>query len=663
MTGTKRFALRRPEKSRWSLGGAIPLGAAVLLALAGSAPAQRLPLPPEEQEAVNKAIDRGVVYLKRTQQKKGSWVLQADKHSVGYAALPGLTLLECGVSPKDPLIQKAAAFVRSRAGQLDKTYELSLGILFLDRLGEAKDEKLIQALALRLIAGQSATGGWGYKCPLLTTPLQMDLLAALRHLDPPQMDMPLLADKQAGQPGLAGGIAKNPADLDPIARALGIPPLTGTIAQTSSSSLGGNSSISPSGSTSTLDGSPPPASPPPPRRGRDCLGIAFLADCAVENDTKAQAEKTKANNGKAKRAKANKPYVLPDHLSILPVVQDPKRQLLQDPQDKSEALIATTTDNSNTQFAILALWTAQRHGIPMERTLNLVVRRFITSQNGDGSWGYHYLFGGGDAERPAMTCVGLIGLAVGHGLAQPKAAGQRIHDPRVVNGFIALNKNVGKPVEELVNQPMQNLYFLWSVERVAVLYNLPKIGDKDWYRWGAQVLITNQDDAGNWSGGQYHGNSPVLDTCLALLVLKRANLVKDLTAKLPFRAADLNASILRPASATPLRKTPEKKAEKKLLVKEPSPPEATENYLNKPPPSLDGLGQTNGSNLEGVSGDGGKKKWIVVSLLVFVVFAGGSLFFLLIARRRDEDEEKNREKAKGGRTKRRLQSTASPSGD
>src|SRR5262249_23921757 len=45
-------------------------------------------------------------------------------------------------------------------------------------------------------------------------------------------------------------------------------------------------------------------------------------------------------------------------------------------------------DNSNTQFAILALWTARRYGVPVEAALNRVEARFHGSQNGDGGLGH-----------------------------------------------------------------------------------------------------------------------------------------------------------------------------------------------------------------------------------------------------------------------------------
>src|SRR5262249_48482141 len=186
---------------------------------------------------------------------------------------------------------------------------------------------------------------------------------------------------------------------------------------------------------------------------------------------------------KAKPADAEPPP-LPARLKALPVFNDAERLPSRLPQ--------TVTDNSNTQFALLGMWVAQRHDVPARRTLSLLVRRFETSQNFDGSWGYRYSYGGGEEERPSMTCVGLLGLAVGHGIArQPRdrAADKPIVDARLRDGLTALSKSVGQPAGNWSDRPMENLYFLWSVERVGVLYGLPTIGDKDWYRWGAEVLI------------------------------------------------------------------------------------------------------------------------------------------------------------------------------
>src|SRR5262249_1839582 len=83
--------------------------------------------PPREQQArIERAVDRAVAYL------KGAGV---GGNRVGAAALPGLVLLDAGVPPDDRVIQATARFVRQHAPSLSATYDLSLAVLFLDRLG------------------------------------------------------------------------------------------------------------------------------------------------------------------------------------------------------------------------------------------------------------------------------------------------------------------------------------------------------------------------------------------------------------------------------------------------------------------------------------------------------------------------------------------------
>jgi hypothetical protein len=148
-----------------------------------------------------------------------------------------------------------------------------------------------------------------------------------------------------------------------------------------------------------------------------------------------------------------------------------------------------------------------------------------------------------------MTCAGLLGLAFGYGGvfeatmrtgSRPKsgktgsgAASDPAKDTVVRSGFVALSQAVGQPLED----PRQDglggglgdmYYFLWSLERVAVAYGVPTIGGKDWYSWGSGVLIVAQRMDGGWMGK--FGTD--VDTCFALLFLRRANLAQDLTAYL-----------------------------------------------------------------------------------------------------------------------------------
>jgi len=649
----------------------ILLSTALLTLLGLPAQAQRLPLPEGEQDAVEQAINQGVDYLKKSQGKKGTWAKPQTPHPVGYAALPGLTLLECGITPTDPLIQRTAHYLRSHAAKLDTTYELSLAVLFLDRLGDPKDKKIIQTFALRLIAGQSATGGWGYKCPVLGAHPQMELLMALRHLDPPLLKgMPGIARVPGNMPGIAGGAAQKPGDLIPLTQDPDANPQGGTATTPTPPSLSGTTTGGSLGASrypqKSIDSSP--------SRWRDWLGFSSAIGKDLESDSPDPSDKApnkkdveeqpakdaKPGDHKPADVKPAKPYSIPERIQIFPVVQNPAQHVMVDPLRRPRQPFLATTDNSNTQFAILALWTAQRYDVPMNRTLNLIVRRYATSQRPDGTWSYRYRFGGGARPSAPMTCVGLIGLAVGHGLAKPNEhVGQPVRDPRIINGLIALSQCVGKPADRMANLPMQNLYFMWSLERAAVLYNLSKIGDKDWYRWGAQILVANQDSGGNWVNGQYPGNSPTIDTCLALLFLKRANLVKDLTAKLPFKPADLQNSVMEKL-APPPPKEPTEPIKKTIPPVEPSKPAEPDHLIAKPLSELSGTTAPPMSESDSASeNEGGNKKWVVLSLVLFVILAGSSLFFLLAARRKeDEDEEKER-KMKSPKKKRKNKSMAS----
>jgi len=219
-------------------------------------------------------------------------------------------------------------------------------------------------------------------------------------------------------------------------------------------------------------------------------------------------------------------------------------QLLQLLKDKKQSLDSWRTtalqgadfevpgwDNSNPQFAVLALWVAQRHHVPIDRNIALVKNHFLTTQRPntpdpslEGSWNYHANVGA-NGPWPSMTCAGLLGLAVAHGLAEK---GEPLEDQAIRKGLAMLGREIDRPGD----QRALDLYFLWSLERVAVLYNLSKIGDKDEYAWGSQALLDKQQPDGSWKDGGYPGSVFLSDTCFALLFLKQANLAADLTREI-----------------------------------------------------------------------------------------------------------------------------------
>jgi hypothetical protein len=253
------------------------------------------------------------------------------------------------------------------------------------------------------------------------------------------------------------------------------------------------------------------------------LQMSLSPRASAEKDSGTPKKGTPRQRPKAPRLPMNG---APTNLKDLPVFQFQPGQPL--PAN------AARDDNSVTQFAILALWTAKAYGVPTDRSLAMAEARFRGTQNGDGTWGYMIP---GNQWRDSMTCAGLLGLAVGHGVRQeekrdPVQADKGLPaDPAIKNGLVALGKRIGRPTGRgrLVGADAHgDLYFLWSVERVAVVYDLATIGGKNWYRWGAEVLVDHQQQDGRWINA-FPGT---VDTSFALLFLKRANVVQSLTKRL-----------------------------------------------------------------------------------------------------------------------------------
>jgi hypothetical protein len=204
------------------------------------------------------------------------------------------------------------------------------------------------------------------------------------------------------------------------------------------------------------------------------------------------------------------------------------------------------SDNSITQFVILALWGCREQGIPVRPALLLATAAFQSSQLADGTWEY---YAGTGANVDTATCAGLIALAMERTLREDK----KFQGPHPENdppanpisplmqdkGFAHLAKVIERTSKEapatgfpLRASAMGDCYFLWCVERVGVIYDRRNIDDWDWYNWGADILLKAQNkQEGSWN--DRHGD--FVDTCFAILFLTRANLAKDLTESIRSR--------------------------------------------------------------------------------------------------------------------------------
>jgi VWFA-related protein len=186
------------------------------------------------------------------------------------------------------------------------------------------------------------------------------------------------------------------------------------------------------------------------------------------------------------------------------------------------AMFSGVGDNSNTQFALLGLWAAGRHGFDPDAGLESIDRHFRSTQLDDGRWGYRLGMGGADA----MTCAGLMGLAIAAArpsLAERQTARARGAALAADPAFIAALKAVGQDARRASLQ--SDIYYLWSLERVCVALGLRSLDGFDWYAHGAQILLERQEDDGGWPHDRW-GRLP--STCLALLFLRKANLAFEI---------------------------------------------------------------------------------------------------------------------------------------
>ncbi|HTU18689.1 MAG TPA: hypothetical protein VMG10_11560 [Gemmataceae bacterium] len=481
-------------------------------------------LPPYIQKHVDRSIDNGVEYLRRQQHADGSWGNQTGKagksYTPGITALCGLTLLECGVPPRDPQVRLTAHYLRQRMPELTNTYSISMAILFFDRLGEAADAARIRTLALRLIAGQKTSGGWDYYCPILRDDEELGLLALL-YKDRPTTSLDLFTGERLKVPPLEGEVKRDAAKLDTDLyrpRPSKVPPLELFVAQGSTPS---SASREPRAESREPDAPPRVETLPPPE---DQPEEPPMRQAAINPGLPGDSRRL------SKRA-LEAAEKLPDALRRIPALR--AADLLRNPPDLS----SPRTDNSNTQLAILGLLTAENHDVPMERAMALLDWRFRNSLTDKGGWNYRPSW----ETTPSMTAAALMGLALKHGLLLPnrrdRGRNVTVRDELIQHGFATLNRLVEESLAGFVynQKPLDklDLYCLWTVERVAVLYNVRTLGTLEWYPAGVQLLLPLQQGNGSWGpGGTTCLKEPCVSTSFALLFLKRSNLARDLTERL-----------------------------------------------------------------------------------------------------------------------------------
>lgn len=192
---------------------------------------------------------------------------------------------------------------------------------------------------------------------------------------------------------------------------------------------------------------------------------------------------------------------------------------------------APATDPSNSQFAVLGLYSAQQAGVRIDpevwRRAGVYWRK---RQNDNGSWHYNTPA----LASGSMTCAGvgalvIVDLASGVGDARVQDDGTvaccqpRDNDQAIEKGLAWLGRNFsvrGNPVGRQIVEDW-HFYYLYALERAGRLSARRLIDQHDWYREGTEYLVRNQEElTDTWVGGRFENNQTIT-TAFGLLFLSK----------------------------------------------------------------------------------------------------------------------------------------------
>jgi hypothetical protein len=197
-------------------------------------------------------------------------------------------------------------------------------------------------------------------------------------------------------------------------------------------------------------------------------------------------------------------------------------------------MAALSSDNSNTQYAMLGLHAGKRAGIKINEDIWKSIRDYyIRSQGADGHFTY---FPNKSEGGPSltMTTAGLCGLLI---------AGMELNAGREILQADGTATNCGDYKENLpvyksldwisgtradrpdrlqFNLAQKTFYNMYGIERAGRLSGQRFLGRHDWYREGCVFLVREQHDDGSWYFERTAWDQwPVVSTSFALLFLSK----------------------------------------------------------------------------------------------------------------------------------------------
>jgi hypothetical protein len=176
-------------------------------------------------------------------------------------------------------------------------------------------------------------------------------------------------------------------------------------------------------------------------------------------------------------------------------------------------------DLSNTQYGVLGLWVAERHGYRAKTEIwaRLLESLLVGHQKEDGGFAYRRdRVQTGSMTTSGITVLTLALARVPEGKQRFKAA-RRAAKKALGRAWVYLDRRFtaeANPLGSFAFTNANHAYYLFGLERVAAITGRERIGGEDWYEAGARHLVATQDAKGAWASSRR--------TCFALLFLRRA---------------------------------------------------------------------------------------------------------------------------------------------
>jgi hypothetical protein len=183
-------------------------------------------------------------------------------------------------------------------------------------------------------------------------------------------------------------------------------------------------------------------------------------------------------------------------------------------------------DESNTQFAVLALWEASKLGISIPDDCFKKCEKYWRDRFTGEGWCYRH-----GSPIGSMTCAGIASMTILQDAMAGVDATVKGNSIQCCGGDSSNAFDLDRPMNWLArnfsvtsNPHAQGytMYYLYALERVGRLTGQRMIGNNDWYREGAEYLIMNQNQSvgGLFRGGFSEANN-VTSTAMALLFLSK----------------------------------------------------------------------------------------------------------------------------------------------